>query len=573
MRSGSCEIERRMYHLPQKGNIDMKMTGAQIVLECLKKHQVDTVFGYPGGYVINLYDALYNEPAISHIETAHEQGASHAADGYARATGKVGVCIATSGPGATNLVTGIATAYMDSVPIVAITGNVPSALLGKDSFQETDIIGITMPITKHNYQVNDPADIAEVMQEAFDFAKSGRPGPVLIDFTKDAFINECEYIPCDTCKFTTKQQGATTQELKEMIEAAKKPVIFSGGGTVGSGAADELFIFAETIQAPVSCSLMGISAFPADHSLHMGMVGMHGTKASNMSFTACDLLIVLGARLSDRVTGTNIDSFAAHANIIQIDIDAAEVNKNVPTHLHVVGDIKEVLSELNKAMSKQDHSDWIKDIQNWKSIDNTHMPNEHLPKKILDTMNSLIDETTIVTTDVGQHQMWTAQYYPFHKNDRFITSGGMGTMGYGFGAAIGAQAGAKGKRVIHVTGDGSFRMNMNEMVTTVRYNLPIITVLMDNGTLGMVRQWQTMFFGSRYSETTLPAVNFCMVAKGFGYTFAEKATNAQEFKDAFEKALKNDGPSIIHCIIDTDTMVLPMVPPGKAIADVIMTKP
>ncbi len=549
----------------------MKLTGARIILECLKRHNVDTVFGYPGGYVINLYDALYDDKDINHIITAHEQGASHAADGYARATGKVGVCIATSGPGATNLVTGIATAFMDSVPIIAITGNVPISLLGKDSFQETDIIGITMPITKHNYQVDDPSQIAEVMQEAFDFAKSGRPGPVLIDFTKDAFVNECEYIPCDTCKFTTKQQGATTQELKNMIVDAKKPVIFSGGGTISSGAADELFEFAEIIQAPVSCSLMGISAFPADHVLHMGMVGMHGTKASNMSFTNCDLLIVLGARFSDRVTG-KIEEFAAHANIIQVDIDAAEVNKNVITHLHVIGDIKNVLRKLNKVIPQQDHTEWIEEIKGWKKIDETYKAKDHMPKNILAVINSLIHETTIITTDVGQHQMWTAQYYPFHKNDRFITSGGMGTMGYGFGAAIGAQFGAKDKRVIHITGDGSFRMNLNEMVTTIRYNLPIITVLFDNRTLGMVRQWQTIFYNSRHSQTDLPAVDFCKIAQGFGYKFTAKVNDEAEFKKAFIKALSNDGPSLIQCIIDTDTMVLPMVPPGKAIDQIMMAR-
>lgn len=549
----------------------MKLTGAQIVLECLKRQNVDTVFGYPGGAVIPLYDALYDEQEINHFITAHEQGASHAADGYARATGKVGVCIATSGPGATNLVTGIATAYMDSVPMVAITGNVPSMLLGKDSFQETDIIGITMPITKHNYQIKDPSQIAGVMQEAFDFARSGRPGPVLIDVTKDAFIKECEYEPCKTCCFETKRQGASIDELKKMIEAAKKPAIFSGGGTVLSGAADHLYEFATTIEAPVACSLMGISSFPADHELYTGMVGMHGTMASNMAFTHCDLLIVMGARFSDRVTG-DLKKFAEHAKIIQIDIDAAEVNKNVPTHLHVVGDIKDVLGELNEVMSKQDHKAWIEDIKEWKKEDEVHMPDGHMPKEILSTINSLIDETTIVATDVGQHQMWTAQYYPFHKHDKFVTSGGMGTMGYGLGAAIGAKCGQPNQRVVHVTGDGSFRMNLNEMVTTCRYNLPVVTVLMDNNTLGMVRQWQTMFHGARHSETTLPEVNFCKVAEGFGYKFTAKVDSVEAFEEAFKKALENDGPSLIQCVIDTDTMVLPMVPPGKPIDQIMMTR-
>ena len=549
----------------------MKMTGAKIVLECLKKNQVDTVFGYPGGVVIPLYDALYDDGDIKHILTAHEQGASHAADGYARATGKVGVCIATSGPGATNLVTGIATAYMDSVPMVAITGNVASPLLGKDSFQETDIIGITMPITKHNYQIKKPEDLAPVIQEAFDFAKSGRPGPVLIDITKDAFTHECEYEPCDTCLFPTEREGASAQEIRALIEASEKPVVFAGGGAVGSGAADELFEFATTIQAPVSCSLMGISSFPADHELYMGMVGMHGTMASNMSFTNCDLLIVLGARFSDRVTG-KLEEFAKRAKIIQVDIDASEVNKNVPTNAHVIGDIKDFLQEMNGTIPQQNHEKWLEDIAQWKSKDASHMPKDHFPKNILETINRNMDKTAIVATDVGQHQMWTAQYYAFHKNDKFVTSGGMGTMGYGMGAAIGSACGADGRRVVHITGDGSFRMNMNEMVTAARYKLPIITVLMDNNTLGMVRQWQTIFYNARHSQTDLPAIDFCMIAKGHGYKLATKVETVEEFEEAFKKALHNDGPSIIQCIVDNDTMVLPMVPPGASIDKIMMTR-
>ena len=485
--------------------------------------------------------------------------------------GKVGVCIATSGPGATNLVTGIATAYMDSVPMVAITGNVTSQLLGKDSFQETDIIGITMPITKHNYQVKRPEDIAPVLQEAFDFAQSGRPGPVLIDITKDAFVHECEYVPCDTCLFPTTRQGASPEEVKELIESSQKPVIFAGGGAVGSGAADELFQFAQTIEAPVSCSLMGISSFPADHEFYMGMVGMHGTMASNMSFTNCDLLIVLGARFSDRVTG-KLDEFAKHAKIIQVDIDASEINKNVPTSAHVVGDIKDFLQDMNEIMPQQDHKEWLANIAEWKKKDTSHMPKDHFPKNVLEAINRLMDKTAIVATDVGQHQMWTAQYYAFHKNDRFITSGGMGTMGFGFGASIGAAMGAGGRRVVHVSGDGSFRMNMNEMVTAVRYNLPIITVLMDNNTLGMVRQWQTMFYNARYSQTNLPEIDFCMIAKGHGYKNATKVETVEEFEKAFKQALKNDGPSFIHCVVDNDTMVLPMVPPGASIDQIMMTR-
>lgn len=548
----------------------MKLTGVKIILECLKRENVDTVFGYPGGKVIKLYDALYGEEKIRHVVSAHEQGASHAADGYARATGKVGVCIATSGPGATNLVTGLATAYMDSIPIVAITGNVPASLLGRDSFQEVDIMGVTMPITKHNYQVKKAEQISDVFREAFAFARSGRPGPVLIDITSDAFAQECEYTePEGELDMTCKLSDIPAEEIKELINNAKKPVILAGGGVVLSGAADELFEFAEKLDAPVACTLMGTSSFPGDHRLCTGLVGMHGTKASNMAFQNCDLLIVLGARFSDRVTG-DASKFASHAKVVQIDIDASEVNKNIPTDLHVIQDIKCALEALNSAVTPQKHTEWVDSVNEWKAENEAHIPKDHVPKQVMQILHDNLGEDTIVATDVGQHQMWTAQYYPFKKHNKFITSGGLGTMGYGLGAAIGAQVASPEKCVIHITGDGSFRMNLNEMATAVRYNLPVITVLLDNNTLGMVRQWQTLFFDKRHAETDLPPINFCAIAEGYGY-FAQKVDNVADFEAALKKALEQNKPCLIHCTLDMDTMVLPMVAPGASIDKIVMS--
>ncbi len=549
----------------------MQLTGVQIIMECLKRENVDTVFGYPGGKVIKLYDALYDERStINHIETAHEQGASHAADGYARATGKVGVCIATSGPGCTNLVTGLATAYMDSIPMVAITGNVPASLLGTDSFQEVDIMGVSMPITKHNYQIKDVTRISDVFQEAFAFARCGRPGPVLIDITSDLFAQVCEYTPPEEeCVIACKYSEVPTEEIKALVEKAERPVILAGGGVVLSGASDELFELAERIDAPVASTLMGVSAFPSKHPYYMGLVGMHGTKASNMAFQNCDLLLVLGARFSDRVTG-DVSQFASHAKIIQIDIDASEVNKNIPTHVHVIQDIKTALQILNPQMPEKKHPEWVKSVNEWKTENEAHIPENHLPKQILEAIDDSLGEDTMIVTDVGQHQMWTAQYYPFKKHNKFLTSGGLGTMGYGLGAAIGAQVASPEKKVIHITGDGCLRMNLNEMATTTRYNIPVITILFDNNTLGMVRQWQTLFFDKRHSETTLPPLDFCAIARGFGY-FAQKIDNVEAFRQALQAALAHNGPSLIHCIIDQDTMVLPMVAPGASIDKIVMS--
>ena len=548
----------------------MEMNGVQIILECLKREKVDTVFGFPGGKVIRLYDGLYREKSIRHIESAHEQGAAHAADGYARASGKVGVCIATSGPGATNLVTGIATAYMDSTPVVAITGNVPGSLLGRDSFQEVDIMGVTMPITKHNYQIRDASKISEVFREAFAFAKSGRPGPVLIDVTDDTFSAKCDYSePDGRLDLQPKFSDLLLDEICGLVSKAQRPVILAGGGVVISGAGDELFELAEKIDAPVATTLMGTGSFPGTHRLCTGMVGMHGTKASNMALQNCDLLIVLGARFSDRVTG-DASKFASHAKIIQIDIDASEINKNISTDVHVVQDIKYALERITKAVPEKRHDQWARSVGEWKAENEAHIPAGHLPKQILETIGSMLGEDTVITTDVGQHQMWTAQYYPFKKHNKFITSGGLGTMGFGLGAAIGAQIANPKKRVVHITGDGSFRMNLIEMATAVRYNVPVITVLMDNRTLGMVRQWQTLFFERRHSETTLPELDFCAIAKGYGY-FAQKVSDAREFKKAFAAALEKGSPSLIHCVIDPDTMVLPMVAPGASIDKIVMS--
>lgn len=549
----------------------MQLNGSEIVVECLKEQGVDTVFGYPGGTILNIYDALYKHSnEIRHILTSHEQGAAHAADGYARATGKVGVCMATSGPGATNLVTGIATAYMDSVPIVAITANVTLPMLGKDTFQEVDIAGVTMPITKHGYIVKNIEDLAPTLRKAFDIAKNGRPGPVLVDITKDVTAAVCEYTPVKPEPKPKKitWTDAELDELAEYIKAAKKPFIYLGGGAVISGACGEVAEFAGLIDAPVCDTLMGKGAFDGCSPRYTGMIGMHGTKASNLGVSECDLLIALGARFSDRVTG-NPHKFAENAKIIQIDIDAAEINKNIRVNAGVVGDLKLVLQQLNRKLTRQDHGDWMKRISELK---------EKYPLKYDDSQLScpyiieMIDKVTggdaLITTDVGQHQMWTAQYFHYTKPRTFLSSGGLGTMGYGLGACIGAQVGQPDKICFNISGDGCFRMNMNELATASRYNIPIIDVVINNHVLGMVRQWQTLFYGKRYSQTVLnDKADFSKVAEALGCA-AIRVTKKEEVQPALEKAIAMKCPVVIECMIPEDDKVFPMVPAGAPIAEV-----
>lgn len=568
----------------------MKITGSQIVIECLVEQGVDTVFGYPGGAILNIYDELYkNENRIRHILTAHEQGASHAADGYARATGKVGVCMATSGPGATNLVTGIATAYMDSVPLVAITCNVGKSLLGKDSFQEINITGVTMPITKHNFIVMDVKDLAQTIREAFAIARSGRPGPVLIDIPKDvtAAVTEFEPLknPSDVDMLISRhkniKRAVTLSEpdegqLKmaaELINGAKRPVIYAGGGVKISGAEKELLAFAEKADIPVSESLMARDCFPSLHPLCTWMVGMHGTKASNMAITESDLVIAIGARFSDRVYGDS-SKFAQHAKVLHIDIDPAEINKNISTDGCVVGDVKQVLAALLPMINAVKHDEWISQVQEWKkeypSCYDKNPKDSINPKFICECINRIAGEDTFITTEVGQHQMWTAQFYPFSKPRTFITSGGLGTMGYGTGAAIGIQLAKPERRVVHIAGDGSFRMNCNELATISHYNLPIVIVVENNNALGNVRMWQRLFYGKRFSQTTLDfGPDWVKLADAYGIK-GYRATNAKEFEKVFAEAFKSGKAAIIDARVDKDEMVLPMVPGGKPIYNMIM---
>ena len=548
----------------------MQLTGSEIVIECLKEQGVDTVFGYPGGAILNVYDELYkHQNEIKHILTSHEQGAAHAADGYARATGKVGVCLATSGPGATNLVTGIATAYMDSIPIVAITCNVGVSLLGKDSFQEIDITGITLPITKHNFIVKDVNNLAATIRKAFAIAKKGRPGPVLIDIPKDVTANKAEYVKEKPVAVEPSQNICETQldTAVEMIKEAKKPYIFVGGGAILSGASEELYTFAKKVDAPVTDSLMGKGAFPGTDPLYTGMLGMHGTKTSNYGVSECDLLIVVGARFSDRVTG-NAQKFAQNAKIIQIDVDVAEMNKNVMISAGVVGDIKVVLDRLNERLEQQDHAEWVTKIQEYKEKYPLVYHKDVLSGPfVVEEIYRQTKGEAIISTEVGQHQMWAAQFYKYTKPRTFLTSGGLGTMGYGLGAALGAKSGRKDKVVVNIAGDGCFRMNMNEIATAVRHNIPVIQVVINNHVLGMVRQWQNLFYGQRYSATVLnDAVDFVKLAEAMG---AEgiRATTQEEFKSAFEKAMNLGRPVVIDCQIDSDDKVWPMVAPGAAISE------
>lgn len=548
----------------------MVLTGAEIVIACLEEQGVDTVFGYPGGAILNIYDALYKHGEIKHILTSHEQGASHAADGYARATGKVGVCFATSGPGATNLVTGIGTAYMDSIPMVAITCNVGNSLLGKDSFQEVDIAGITMPITKYNFIVKDVNNLAKVIRRAFKIAKSGRPGPVLIDITKDATANTAEYTPEKPEEVFPDNSTIKEEDLKQavqMINEAERPMIFVGGGAIASNASEELLEFAEKINAPVCDSLMGKGAFSGEHHLYAGMLGMHGTKYANLGVTHCDLLITVGSRFSDRVFG-NASRFAAKAKVLQIDVDPAEINKNIMTSASVIGDVKEVLKKLNPMLHPKNHSDWIAYIDDLKMRFPLKYNEEGLTGPYV--VEEIYKETkgdAIICTEVGQHQMWAAQYYKYSKPRTLLTSGGLGTMGYGLGAAMGAKLAMPDKTVINIAGDGCFRMNMNELATAARYNIPIIEVVINNHVLGMVRQWQTLFYGGRYSATILnDQADFVKVAEALGCK-GIRVTKKEEVAPALKEALAYGGPVLLDCQIDCDDKVFPMVPAGAAIED------
>ena len=549
----------------------MMMTGAEIVVACLKEQGVDTVFGYPGGSILNVYDALYkHSDEIFHVLTSHEQGAAHAADGYARATGKVGVCMATSGPGATNLVTGIATAYMDSVPMVAITCNVTLPLLGKDSFQEVDIAGVTMPITKHGYIVKDVNILADTLRKAFHIAKSGRPGPVLVDITKDVTAASCEYTPKKP--ESVERAGHYTQEdldaALEVISKAKKPYIYLGGGAILSGASEEVRAFAKKLDSPVCDTLMGKGAYDGYDPLYTGMIGMHGTKTSNLGVSECDLLVALGARFSDRVIG-NASLFAKNAKILHIDIDAAEINKNIHADVSIVGDLKDVLTKLIARMEQMHHPEWTAHILELKEKYPLKYDDSQLScPYIIEELDRITKGNAIITTDVGQHQMWAAQYYHYTKPRTFLSSGGLGTMGYGIGACIGAKTGCPDKICVNIGGDGCFRMNLIELATASRYQIPIIQIIINNHVLGMVRQWQTLFYGKRYSQTVLEdAVDYCKVAEGLGCA-AIRVTAKEEVAPAIEKAIALQKPVVIDCRIPEDDKVFPMVPAGAAISEV-----
>jgi acetolactate synthase-1/2/3 large subunit len=548
----------------------MQLTGAEIVVECLKEQGVDTVFGYPGGTILNVYDALYkHSDEIRHILTSHEQGAAHAADGYARATGRVGVCLATSGPGATNLVTGIATAYMDSVPVVAITCNVNLPLLGKDTFQEVDIAGVTMPITKHGYIVKDVTKLADTIRKAFRIAREGRPGPVLVDITKDVTANTCEYEKREPLPFKNpcKYTDADIEQAITLMKAAQRPFIYVGGGAVISEAYKEVRELAEILDTPVCDTLMGKGVMDGQDPKYTGMIGMHGTKASNFGVSECDLLIALGARFSDRVVG-NAAKFASGAKILHIDIDAAEIDKNIKTTASVVGDLKEILTKINEKLPKQQHTEWMAHIEELKEkYPLSYDPSELSCPYIMQEIDRITKGEAIITTDVGQHQMWASQYYTYTMPRTFLSSGGLGTMGYGLGACIGAQLGQPDKICINIAGDGCFRMNMNELATASHYNIPIIEVVINNHVLGMVRQWQTLFYGKRYSQTVLSEqVDYCMVAKGLGCE-AIRVSKKEEVDAAIQKAIDLKRPVLIECIIPEDDKVFPMVPAGAPISE------
>ena len=550
----------------------MQLTGSEIIIECLKEQGVDTVFGYPGGTILNVYDALYkHSDEIHHVLTSHEQGASHAADGYARATGRVGVCMATSGPGATNLVTGIATAHMDSIPMVAITANVATGLLGRDSFQEIDIAGVVMPLTKDRMIVPEIHDLAPAIRRAFTIAQSGRPGPVLVDVTKDVTAAVTEYTyqePTPIAPYTAEMMESDLDQAAKLISEAEKPFIFVGGGAITSGAAEELRKFAHTINSPVTDSLMGKGAFSGEDELYTGMLGMHGTKTSNLGVTKCDLLITVGARFSDRVTG-NTAKFAQNAKIIQIDVDAAEINKNIKVDCSIIGDVKEVLKELNKKIHPKNHDAWVKEVEDMKAKYPLKYNQEGLTGPyVIEELYRVTKGDAIVVTDVGQHQMWAAQYYKYKEPRTLITSGGLGTMGYGLGAAIGAKFGRPDKVVVNIAGDGCFRMNMNEVATAARNNLPLIEIVINNHVLGMVRQWQTLFYDHRYSSTILDdKVDFVKFAESMG-AVGIRVTKKEEVGPAIEKAIALNTTVVLDCQIDCDDKVFPMVPAGAPIEEV-----
>ena len=556
----------------------MKLSGAEIVVETLIEQNVKTIFGYPGGTILNVYDALYKHSSeIKHVLTSHEQGASHAADGYARATGKVGVCMATSGPGATNLVTGIATAYMDSIPLVAITGNVPTSLLGLDSFQEVDICGITMPIVKHNYIVKDITKLADTIREAFYIANSGRKGPVLIDVPKDITIGKTEYEPKEPKKIVNhnpEEINAQIDEAIEVIKNAKRPYIYAGGGVVSCNAVEEMDEFVTKVNAPVSLSLMGQCAFDNTRDEYLGMLGMHGTKASAMALNKCDVMIVLGSRFSDRVI-CNPNTFASDTKIIHIEIDPAEIDKNIVVNYSVAGDIEYILAKMNEKLPQLDHSEWMNEVMGWKKQYALKMipiesDDEVLPQDVLEELDRLTNGSAILTTEVGQHQMWAAQYYNFKKQRHFASSGGLGTMGYGLGAAIGSKVGNPDETVINVAGDGSFFMNLNELSTLAKHKIPVIELVFENDVLGMVRQWQRLFYGKRFSQTDIErGTDLMKLAEAFGIE-GVRITKKDEIKAGLEKALSCGRPCLIDVVINKDINVLPMVPAGADVNEPIM---